>query len=138
VPPAVEGVRTAGFRGPSVATVRRLVSVGITFHLVLLAWVFFRANSLPDALVLLEAMTQFDGAASLSAEIASVSNFDVALSVSVIGMLLTVQMFDRNRSIWARLAEAPRWVRWGAYQALLLAIFLLGVFSQQQFIYFQF
>lgn len=47
------------FRERTLFSVPRPIAVFVTFHLVCLGWVFFRAESLPDILVILRALTDF-------------------------------------------------------------------------------
>lgn len=136
--PQAEGVYVAGWTGFSLVSLRKFIAVGLTFHLVLLSWVFFRANSLSDAFLLLERMVTFSGAGARSPVVAGLEFFDVLLSLFVVGLLLTFELLERRETLWRQLERSPRWFRWGVYQAILITIMVLGVFSEQQFIYFQF
>jgi D-alanyl-lipoteichoic acid acyltransferase DltB (MBOAT superfamily) len=133
----LQGVHTAGPTWPSalpVARIRQWIAIGVTFHLVLVAWVFFRANSVSDALYVLAHMWAGTGSPLLP-------NFDAGallLSVSVIAFMEIVHLAERSSSIEAVLDAYPRSLRWGFYYLLIGGILAFGVFSQQQFIYFQF
>lgn len=128
LPPALLGTARWG------AALKKVWRVFVTFHLVLVAWVFFRANSLADALTLLG--SAFDGSTPLL--VPGVAAYGMALSLLGIAALLVVHLVERRGALADVLDTQPTAVRWGVYYAMILSIFLFGVFGQQQFIYFQF
>jgi D-alanyl-lipoteichoic acid acyltransferase DltB (MBOAT superfamily) len=107
----------------------------VTFHLVLLAWIFFRANSLDDALVLLERFFRI-GTQPLLPRGFPATEF--VLSLLGISVLLIVHWIERRETLEACLDRYSLPIRWGAYYALVGGILLFGVFAKQEFIYFQF
>jgi D-alanyl-lipoteichoic acid acyltransferase DltB (MBOAT superfamily) len=122
---------------PLPASVRAAVAGLVTFHLVLVTWVFFRAASLSDATTIFSRVS-----ASLS-ELpgllwARLSTPAVRLSAGLIVLLLVIELLDERRSIWERLAARPTTVRWAAYYALLLSLIVLGTWNLQQFVYMRF
>jgi D-alanyl-lipoteichoic acid acyltransferase DltB (MBOAT superfamily) len=122
-------VKTSG----TVAVVRALV----TFHLILVAWVFFRANSIGQALLILRRI--WNSLSQISAFIGRFPfNADHYLAAGLILLLLIVEILDERRSIWKRLAAAPVALRWSAYYAALFALLLLGRWQTREFIYMQF
>jgi D-alanyl-lipoteichoic acid acyltransferase DltB (MBOAT superfamily) len=128
LPPALLGTARWG------AALKKVWRVFVTFHLVLVAWVFFRANSLADALTLLG--NTFGGSTPLL--VPGVAAYGMALSLLGIAALLVVHLVERRGALADVLDTQPTAVRWGVYYAMILSIFLFGVFGQQQFIYFQF
>jgi alginate O-acetyltransferase complex protein AlgI len=52
--------------------------------------------------------------------------------------MLAVEWVQREREHGLDLAGVPTALRWGVYQALVLAFFLFAVFEGEGFIYFQF
>ncbi len=115
--------------------VRDGLRVLITFHLVCLAWVFFRAETLADSLQIIEGIVGLGAAYS-----APFSDPSVFLHGGVgILVLLAVQVWqERIGPVRESLSRAPRLVRWAAVYFLILANSLLGVETGSQFIYFQF
>lgn len=112
------------------------IAVLVTFHLVVLAWVFFRAESIGDATYILSNMlTHFQF---------RLSGYGIGLGVVTTALLgasiLLMESADfLRRRPWFALIQQPLWVRWSAYYVVVVAIMLLGEFqSQAQFIYFQF
>jgi len=116
-------------------TLLKVVRIGITFHLVLFSWVFFRAASLADALTILHHMTV------MTSMHQAVALGKVELMVAFIALLILeiVQLYQRHQDGWLHLHHQPRWLRWCLYCGLLLMILLFGqMATEQQFIYFQF
>jgi D-alanyl-lipoteichoic acid acyltransferase DltB (MBOAT superfamily) len=108
----------------------------ITFHLVLIAWVFFRASSTPEAFRILGWMVRGRPIAEY-AEL-GVSIFDLGLGVAAVVALEIFQWATRHGEFPAWVRPQPIWIRWPVYYTLLLLVALFGTFSSQQFIYFQF
>jgi len=126
-------------------TLRKWLQAGITFHLVLLAWVFFRANSLGDAVLILRKIAAVD-LADLAADLTrgfyandlSRGWFDLGAALAGIGLLLGLQLAQRRGGLSSFLGTRPVWQRWGLYYAVVMAIILFGVYEHAEFIYFQF
>jgi len=111
-----------------------LIQTGITFSLVCFAWIFFRANSLSDALYI---------ASHLFYPVFNLSNIGVGmmgllLCFALIGFLEFVHLLQKHIRMREFLTTKPIWIRWPIYSALVLLILLFGVFHGTQFIYFQF
>jgi D-alanyl-lipoteichoic acid acyltransferase DltB (MBOAT superfamily) len=113
----------------------------ITFNLVCLAWIFFRANSISDAFLLLQNLAPLTNFAELNAPWASVVDNpaeEMVLSLGLILILVTVQWIQEQQ--WHALTfwQRPFWFRWAAYLGLALAIMNLGITEEIPFIYAQF
>ena len=122
---------------PSLSGFRALGRAVLTFHLVLVTWVLFRAESLSDA------VTVFSRVAASAMELPRLlylrlGGGEVLFSVALVAVLLVVEALDERRSIWKRLESRPRHQRWAVYYALLISLVVLGVWNQQQFVYMQF
>jgi alginate O-acetyltransferase complex protein AlgI len=113
-----------------IQTVRRLVAVVITFHLVLVAWVFFRAGSMADAWYVLGTMSNGQGTLS-----GPLSRWEFQLALISVSVLLVAQTL---RELWPGPASVPTWARWTLDYAMIFAILIFGEFGAQAFIYFQF
>ncbi len=115
----------------------RVVGALVTFHLVLVSWVFFRSASLDDAMVVLTRVVR--AAPSLPALVEMrLAQPGVALSVGLIGVLLLVEILDQLKPMWERLDARPRPLRWAVYYAMLTALFVLGAWQMHTFVYMQF
>ena len=109
----------------------------LTFHLILVTWVFFRAASLSDATTVLSrvATSLPDLPRLLQVRMAGA---EVLLSLALIGMLLGMEALEERRPVWERLKTRPVYVRWTVYYAVLLMLVVLGTWNFRQFVYMQF
>jgi D-alanyl-lipoteichoic acid acyltransferase DltB (MBOAT superfamily) len=124
-------------RADSASTVRSIVQAVVTFHLILVSWVFFRAASLEDALTIFSRIAAAAGRLP-SLVAVRLAAPEVLASLLLIVLLIAIELFDETRSMWERLAARPTPVRWAAYYALALALVVFGVWNLQQFVYMQF
>ena len=117
--------------------VRELAGVSVTFHLVLVTWVFFRAESLTDAVAILSRVAA--SATELPRLLlVRIANGEILFSFALIAVLLLWEVMDERRPVWDRLTASPVYVRWVVYYALLVCLVVLGTWSQQEFVYMQF
>lgn len=116
-----------------------------TFVLVLVAWVFFRANTVAEALYILrmfpnvisDAFLYFKGQDVLGGNLP----VDIkTLAISFVGIIFLemVHLLQARVNLTAYFDQKPTVVRWSVYYLGILAIFFFGVFESRQFIYFQF
>jgi alginate O-acetyltransferase complex protein AlgI len=101
----------------------------VTFHLVCLGWLIFRAGSLEQAAGMLTAIV-YRPAIPAAAYLAP-----VALIILPLLALQYIQHAARDLDVISR---TPWYVRSAFYTACFYAIVLVGQFGGQQFIYFQF
>lgn len=101
--------------------------IGMTFLIVTLCWIFFRAQSLNEALIYL------DG-------IIDVSLFSIPKKLGGLPsllLLIIIEWFTRKKDYPFENWTAPLFIRWSSYiGVLLLIIFFAG--EEKEFIYFQF
>ena len=122
------------------------LKIVITFHLVLFSWIFFRANNLDDALLIIQRIPQlgtttFTEAIFATWQAAGVADvrLEMALSVGLIVILEIIQWYERYIANMERtFTSNPGWLRWLAYIAMAIAIANLGAAIESPFIYFQF
>jgi alginate O-acetyltransferase complex protein AlgI len=126
-----------------VPVAHKVIRVGVTFSLVCLAWVFFRANSVSEAWYILTHM--FQGLHSgwrltggWQVLKMGLNGFELIVAIISVGFMESIHLVQRHRSIRHMFAEKPIWCRWAIYYALFFSIVFLGVFEKRQFIYFQF
>ncbi len=113
----------------------RYFNLFVTFHLVCFAWVFFRADTVASALVLLKNVLPLRG---LTSCVDVVGVRELLISFLAVGGMELVHLWQRNERVTLRVARFPVWIRWSLYNAVILIILFFGVFNNQQFIYFQF
>ncbi len=121
---------------------RRVVEVFIVFHLVIVAWVFFRAESLADALTVCKSFAHIRPA-NIGPLLESLQKFgwmEVAIAFAAIGVMEFIHLLqERGWVIHQRLGALSSPARWSLYLVATMAIVLFGKFSSQtEFIYFQF
>ncbi len=114
-----------------------VLRVLLTFHLIALTWVFFRAKSVGDAWLIL---TKIGG--KLAEMPSLVSNYpfttDHVIGAMLIVLLLAIEIVDERRSIFVRLAAAPVVLRWTVWYLAIVVLLVLGRWQAREFIYMQF
>ena len=114
------------------------LKVFITFHLVLFSWIFFRANSLYDAFLIIGNLFSSFELNSLF----TVSGFGKQhffLAIISIFILVAVELFQRQYKVADWLKTRPLLVRWLVYYGGVMIILLFGAYDNSRaFIYFQF
>lgn len=146
---------TAGIRESFTAKVgltkmprlHKLTQVAITFFLVNVAWIFFRANSLADAMYivshLLTGWKTLVGPEAFiilqrSLEAVNIYVIDVQVISLVLLALVTIDLLQAKGNFADWLDKHRTVFRWSVYYALVLGIFFLGVYGEKEFIYFVF
>jgi D-alanyl-lipoteichoic acid acyltransferase DltB (MBOAT superfamily) len=122
----------------------KLLRVAITFLLVCLAWVFFRAATLSDAWYILTHMfhglhSGFRLTGGWRVLDMGLSRSELIVAVAAIVIMESFHGIQRHRHVRHMLSESPVWIRWSVYYVVTIGILLFGIFGPgQQFIYFQF
>lgn len=136
-------------RSPLLQKVHSVSGPLITFHLVVVSFVFSRARSVGDAWYILSS-----SATSVAAAIARLSGAAVQrglvahahvkwapgeLLIAGAAMVLMEIVHALARTRAPRfVASTPVWIRWAGYYALMFSILLFGEGNSQQFIYAKF
>jgi alginate O-acetyltransferase complex protein AlgI len=109
--------------------IKWVVGAFVTFHLVCLAWIFFRADNLPNALAYLKGISHL-----------GMPSNNIVLHLFIYGFVFLVI----DVACWYQQSEVPfpknasAMVRGLAYAVVLFLIFYVGGTNAQAFIYFQF
>ncbi len=137
------GARRLGRQEP--LHVPATISIFATFHLVLLTWIFFRANTLADALLIVGRLFTLAGTNSWAelytpwAAAGVDPVWEMSLSVVLIVLLELIQWTERwGQTMERTFVTYSRPVRWTAYLFLAIATMNLGISLDTPFIYFQF
>jgi D-alanyl-lipoteichoic acid acyltransferase DltB (MBOAT superfamily) len=114
------------------------LKVLITFHLATFAWIFFRANTMDDAVHV--ATHLFSWRTPLFSDFPPVfSNpADLGIALGAILVMEAVHFLQEKGMLREMLAGKPLWITWAASYGAVFAILLFGVFRKTPFIYFQF
>jgi alginate O-acetyltransferase complex protein AlgI len=111
-------------------SLREAWQVLLTFSLVLLAWVFFRAPSLSDAFKLLARAAAHPWASGAH-------NWNAWLLTACFALLLW-EWFQRAREHGLEIGAWPLALRWASYYVILALIFWYGATGNVPFIYVKF
>jgi alginate O-acetyltransferase complex protein AlgI len=106
----------------------------LTFTLVSIGWVFFRANSIHDAFSVITNICRWKPGGLF---IGSIGNFIYSIfALSILFIVeYTIEFYPQSFSF---VFNGYKLVRIVSYVSIILIILLIGVFNQSQFIYFQF
>ena len=118
---------------------RSVSRAAVTFTIVCLGWVFFRADTFSDAFVVI-ATTFSDcltgaGYTALKSELRG----DTLVTTACLVMFVVLEWLQRSKECPLEISWVPRPVRWGLYTgAAWASIVLLPLLESGDFIYFQF
>jgi alginate O-acetyltransferase complex protein AlgI len=110
----------------------------VVFHLVTLAWVFFRAPTLTDSATVFRGMFTFAPTASGELHRLGLGPFEILLAAFGVVVLWIAEGVNRGGRVEQAFSSYPVGARWACYYVVAGLILTLGKFSQQQFLYFQF
>lgn len=124
--------------------IKGALSACLNFLLISYSWIFFRANTMEDALLIqgkvLSGLGQIftPGFFSAALETVNFSNYNGLALLACIAFMLIVEAWEGKTTIDQRINSCPWFVRWPFYYTIVLLILFFGVFGQSRFIYFQF
>jgi len=114
--------------------------MALTFGVVCLGWVFFRAKTLADAALILRKIATSvwsqDGLVDLLAF--AWRGHLAASNLAILLLLVMVEWFSRRQPHPLCCDRLPVAVRWLIYTGLVWSILCLGTFGGTPFIYFRF
>lgn len=114
----------------------KFLSIAITFCLVTFAWIFFRANSVSDAVYIsthLFSGIKFD----FSGLRVGLGWQEIFVSFGLILFMEITHLVQSQINLMESFSRRKTILKWGCYIALILAIIFLG-HASEKFIYFQF
>jgi alginate O-acetyltransferase complex protein AlgI len=112
---------------------KKWIHVLITFHLVAFAWIFFRAESLSKAMMVIKGIFSFNNPHSFSLSVGSFGMFSLAIALTSVFFMM---LFEYFTSYDLRELKEKRTIVFSSLCIILIVS--LGIFSGQNFIYFQF
>ncbi len=112
------------------AMIPDFVKMILTFFVVSIAWIFFRTPSTEQSFGIIQLL--FGGADFGVISSSAMNSAEIILSVLLILVLLIIEKMD------LRLRLNSTWSFATMSSVVIFVIYLLGVFNQEQFIYFQF
>ncbi len=108
----------------------------ITFHLVLIAWVFFRANSIGDAIYIFK--NTFLVWEAIDYSLLRMTEQQYWFIVITTLLFMAAEAIDQKWDMSYKILGSGRVIRPILYLGLLFVIMLFGVWDSSSFIYFQF
>ena len=126
--------KALGISKRSYSGATKLMHWAVTFVLITLAWILFRANNMADALTVITGIFTKAGIPDISFAMFT----DLCLAASALLLMFVKEVSDEyNHRI--QIAESRHWLVRHAYIVAMIAIVILfGVLGGDQFIYFQF
>ncbi|MCF1190796.1 MBOAT family protein [Mangrovimonas sp. AS39] len=122
---------------------KQYIQTVLTFSIVCCAWVFFRAESFNDALLIFSNLTDFSNSIAVN-----IRNMELYIGlplwnfISVFGLILLLCLIEFliKRKVINEFIIIKKKLpyRWTLYTFLILTILVFGVFEIDEFIYFQF
>lgn len=112
----------------------KFLQIPLTFCMVLVGFIFFRAQSLSEALNIFSTI-----ASDSSLEVITIFFAPMFVKKTIMAVLFVfVEWRQRAKEHVLRIEKVPVLIRWGIYYAIILCLFLLGNYDYHPFIYFQF
>lgn len=102
------------------------------FSFVCFAWIFFRANSVSDALIIIKRIFSWTAPKIITLSLTSI---DLSIAVFLILFVMIVDFFTEKRFFGDK---TPWWAELLFYLLVFWFIIILGSFGGREFIYFQF
>jgi len=117
--------------GKLLPTLKEIFQIGITFFITLIAWVFFRAESVYQAVHYIMGI--------FSKSLFSLPEPSYMKLITAIALFISAEWLQREKQHALQFDKAvlPKAVRWGLYYGIIMLIISFGG-NQQEFIYFQF
>jgi len=121
----------------------------MTFMLVTFSWIFFRANSLAEALYIIkhsvtdtgrniqELILSISGGGAVDLHL-GLSKSQMLIGIGAIAVMEIIHLLQNRYQLSEWISARPAYIRWSIYYTVILSIIFLGVFENRQFIYFQF
>lgn len=118
----------------------KILFIPIIFVIVCFAWIFFRAHSLADSLILINNIGKGSFKPTNIFELGLVKQ-ELILSLITIVSLVTFEWINKKHSMQNLLLKQSLPVRWSFYLIVVFIVLIFGVYGENQvseFIYFQF
>ncbi|MEL0644493.1 MBOAT family O-acyltransferase [Olleya sp. Ti.3.14] len=113
-------------------SIKELAQMGLTFGLTVIAWVFFRAESVTHAVTYLKGL--------FSSSLLSLPTIRPTNLLVLILFFIGIEWIGRRQqyAIEVLLLKQSRVIRWAFYMIIIAMVFVFSNDTQQEFIYFQF
>lgn len=118
----------------------KTIHIVFTFSLVTFAWIFFRAENISDAVIIVKGIFAFNSdIINLSSYLLpEIGYYKFPFYLGLILLLQMVHFFEKNKNFLTMINSKPLVMRWSFYYSLVILILVFGIHGKQDFIYFQF
>ena len=138
--------RLSAFLGvDKIPNAKKIFQIVITYSLVTVAWIFFRAHSVADAFYIIQysVVGLKQNFHNLIHQIPlqldlGVTPDQLAMGFAAIIILESIHILQGKYDIATWFKTRPIFVRWSVYYMSLFLVLFLGIYENRQFIYFQF
>jgi D-alanyl-lipoteichoic acid acyltransferase DltB (MBOAT superfamily) len=128
---------------------KNIIQVLITFSLVTLAWIFFRAKSVSIALYIIRqslnglGMNIYNLFYNLYHHVPldfnmGLSRSELLIGIAAVALMELIHLMQNKYKMQNWIRSKPVFLRWSIYYLIAMLIIVFGVFSNREFIYFQF
>jgi len=135
----------SSFKSPVIQGAFDWLNVGITFCLVTIAWIPFRAANLSDAWYIFTHLFSNLGswtdlrALAVSFRGLGLEPTELSLAIAFGCLVLLYDTIDKRAGFWPSLQSWPRPLRWAVYYSIAILVLFFSPYNRaQNFIYFQF
>lgn len=112
----------------------KLSQVITTVFLAWFAWIFFRANSISDAFLIIKRIfIQSSGIDNLFS-----NKSDLYIALICVGVLFIVELLEERIQLYSRIKKQIKPIKWIILLIILFSIIVLGKWESIDFLYFQF
>lgn len=118
-------------------TLKRSIRMLVVFNLVAFSWIFFRSNSVSQAVSMIHTILTDTHISRNQGLQAGLSMTELAVTLSCLLIFIICETLRRFQLI-PHISVWNKGLRWAAYYTILIAILVLGEYGDHQFIYFQF
>ena len=117
-------------QGKILPSIKELFQMGTTFALATLAWIFFRADSIGQAVAYIGKI--------FAKSLITTPNANEATILPLVLIMLLVEWLQRDKQHGLEDLKMHFILRWAIYYAIVSGIIFWGISSKSDFIYFQF
>ena len=121
--------------------IRKTVEIFITFGLVCFAWIFFRADNIHVAVIMIKRIITLLGslhAIAWDMSILGLSPADFVILITAIAIFVLFEIFNQKHDLFYKSQSWPLPVRWLVYLIIIFVVILFGyfgTFTASDFIY---
>ncbi len=121
----------------------KLFRITVTFSFVTFGWIFFRANSIPDAVyIITHLFSGWAGIFNIPGLLQAISfgllKKELAVAVVSVFFMIFVHILRKDDTLEQLISKQKAVLRWSIYLVILLWILVFGESGGEDFIYFRF